>query len=54
MKDYKKRLLWKYYYRYMPLGDVDVEGSYSPFQKVLMFLNITKVNLFGEYLTPER
>lgn len=54
MKDLMKKLLWKYYYRYKPLSDVDIEGRYSPSQKALMFLNITKVNLFGEYLTPER
>ena len=54
MKELKKRLLWKYYYRYKPIGDIDTEGSYSLIQKVMMFLNITKVNLFGEYLTPER
>lgn len=53
MRNFKNRLLWKYYYRYKPLGDVDVEGGYSFFQKLLLFLNITKVNLFGEYLTPD-
>lgn len=49
----KDKLLWKFYYKYKILGDVDVEGSYSFFQKCLMFLKITKVNLFGDYLTPK-
>ena len=52
MSHFKEVLLWKYYYRYKPLGDVDIEGKYSFFQRCLMFLNITKVNLFGDYLTP--
>ena len=50
---YKDKFLWKFYYRYKSLGDVDVEGSYSFFQKFLIFLKITKVNLFGDYLTPK-
>lgn len=52
MSDLRRQLLWKYYYRYKQLGDVDVEGGYTFLQKILMFINITKVNLFGEYLTP--
>ena len=48
------KLLWKFYYRYKPLSDYDSEGSYSAAEKALMLLNITKVNLWGEYLTPER
>lgn len=34
------------------LGDCDAEGKYSFVQKCLLFLKITKVNLFGDYLTP--
>jgi len=48
------KLLWKYYYRYKPLSDSDSEGAYSAAEKAMMFLNITKVNLWGDYLTPER
>lgn len=50
---YKDKFLWKFYYRYKSIGDVDVEGSYSFFQRFLIFLKITKVNLFGDYLTPK-
>lgn len=49
-----EKLLWKFYYRYKCLTDIDGDGGYSFFQKALMFMNITKVNFFGEYLTPER
>ena len=46
-------LKWKYYYRYkQTLCDEDFDGKYSFIQKCLLFLNITKVNFFGEYLTP--
>lgn len=48
------KLLWNYYYRYKPIANVDVDGSYTTSQKIMMFCNITKVNLIGEYLTPER
>lgn len=47
------RFLWKYFYRYKQLGDVDIEGGYSFIQRCLLFLKITKVNLFGDYLTPK-
>lgn len=48
-------LKWRYYYRYKnTLLDVDVDGKYSFSQKCLLFLNMTKVNLVGEYLTPNR
>ncbi len=54
MSNIIKTLIWKFYYRYKPIGDIDSEGGYSFVQKVLMFLNITKVNLFGDYLTSKR
>jgi len=54
MKRYYNILLWKFYYRYKCLNDTDETGEYSFAQKVLLFMNITIVNIFGEYLTPER
>lgn len=53
MSNYKDKFLWKYYYRYKVLGDCDAEGKYSFVQKCLLFLKITKINLCGDYLTPE-
>ena len=54
MKKLIQGLKWKYFYRYkQTLLDEDVDGKYTFSQKCLLFLNMTKVNLFGEYLTPE-
>lgn len=53
MGNFKKKLLWKFYYRYRQLNDTDNEGPYSLSQKIMMFLSITKVNLWGDYLTPQ-
>ena len=50
--DCLKEIKWKYYYRYKPIFDEDVEGKYTFIQRCLLFLKITKVNLFGDYLTP--
>lgn len=54
MGNFVKDLKWKYYYRYkQTLADEDVDGKYTFTQKCLLFLYMTKVNLFGEYLSPE-
>lgn len=54
MKELIQGLKWKYFYRYkQTLLDEDVDGKYTFSQKCLLFLNMTKVNLFGEYLTPD-
>lgn len=53
MNSFFTTLKWKFYYRYKSLSDSDVEGKYSFWQKCLIFLKITKVNLFGDYLTPK-
>ena len=54
MKERIQKLKWKYYYRYRKtLLDRDADGGYSFTQKFLLFLNMNKVNFWGEYLTPE-
>ena len=54
MKKCIQELKWKYFYRYkQTLNDEDVDGKYTFSQKCLLFLYMTKVNLFGEYLTSD-
>lgn len=50
----KTYLLWKFYYQYKYLKDVDEDGSYTFFQKCIMFLHITYFHTFGEYWTVDK
>lgn len=50
----KKYLKWKLYYQYQSLKDTDEAGTYSFFQKIIMFLNLTYVHSFGKYWTIDK
>lgn len=54
IRELKQVLIWKFYYRYKIITERDSEGGYSLFQKILMILYISKVNLFGEYWSDRR
>lgn len=50
----KTYLLWRFYYQYKYLNDIDNDGKYTLFQKCVMFLNITYFHIFGEYWRIEK
>lgn len=54
IREWKRKMMWKYYHRYKSIGLHDSDNDYTVIQKLLMLANYTKTGIFGEYWTPKR